>query len=120
MRTIAVARVVVNHALPWPWLKWFESLPVMFFVSGTLVGRLHLRDSWRAVMWGRFNRLAVPTEVYLAFAAVMELTGLLEGDHAPLVHLDVPGLRGAERHLPLVDPAGPSARSRSSVQRWFC
>lgn len=79
MRTIAVARVVVNHALPWPWLKWFESLPVMFFVSGTLVGRSLRTRSWRAVMWGRFSRLAVPTGVYLAFAAVMELTGLLEG-----------------------------------------
>lgn len=79
MRTVAVLRVVINHALPWPWLKWFESLPVMFFLSGTLVGRsLHTR-SWRAVLWGRFRRLAGPTGVYLAFAAVMKLTGLLAG-----------------------------------------
>lgn len=79
MRTVAVLRVVVNHALPWPWLKWFESLPVMFFLSGTLVGRsLHTR-SWKAVFWGRFRRLAVPTGVYLAFATVMKLTDLLVG-----------------------------------------
>lgn len=79
MRTVAVLRVVVNHALPWPWLKWFESLPVMFFVSGTLVGRSLRTRSWKAVFWGRFSRLAVPTGVYLAFAAVMKLTGLLVG-----------------------------------------
>ncbi len=79
MRTVAVARVVVNHALPWPWLKWFESLPVMFFVSGTLVGRsLRTRSAW-AVFVGRFKRLAMPTGVYLVFAAVCSLTNWLPG-----------------------------------------
>lgn len=79
MRTVAVARVVINHALPWPWLKWFESLPVMFFVSGTLTGRsLRNRGVW-TVFKGRFSRLAMPTAVYLAFAVAMKLTGLLGG-----------------------------------------
>lgn len=79
MRTVAVLRVVVNHALPWPWLKWFESLPVMFFMSGTLVGRSLRTRSWKTVMWGRFQRLAMPTGVYLLFAVTMRLTGLLSG-----------------------------------------
>ncbi|MFV0318064.1 MAG: acyltransferase family protein [Microthrixaceae bacterium] len=79
MRTVAVLRVVVNHALPWPWLKWFESLPVMFFVSGTLVGRsLRNRSVW-TVFKGRFSRLAAPTALYLAFAALMKLTGWMAG-----------------------------------------
>lgn len=87
MRTVAVLRVVVNHALPWPWLKWFESLPVMFFLSGTLVGRSLRTRSWKAVFWGRFRRLAVPTGVYLAFALVMKLTGLLAGTDTHLWYI---------------------------------
>ena len=79
MRTVAVGRVVVNHALPWPWLKWFESLPVMFFASGLLVGRSLQNRPLKAVFIGRFQRLAVPTGLYLAFAAVMGITGLLPG-----------------------------------------
>ena len=77
MRTVAVLRVVINHALPWPWLKWFESLPVMFFVSGTLVGRsLRTRSVW-AVFKGRFSRLAAPTALYYVFNVAMTLTGAL-------------------------------------------
>ncbi len=87
MRTVAVLRVVVNHALPWGWLKWFESLPVMFFVSGTLVGRSLRTRPWRAVFWGRLNRLAVPTAVYLAFAVVMKLTGWLAGTDTHLWYI---------------------------------
>lgn len=87
MRTVAVLRVVVNHALPWAWLKWFESLPVMFFVSGTLVGRSLRTRPWRAVFWGRLNRLAVPTAVYLAFAAAMKLTGWLGGTDTHLWYI---------------------------------
>lgn len=79
MRTVAVLRVVVNHALPWPWLKWFESLPVMFFMSGTLVGRSLRTRSPKAVLWGRFQRLAGPTAAYLGFAVAMKLTGWLVG-----------------------------------------
>lgn len=79
MRTVAVGRVVVNHALPWPWLKWFESLPVMFFASGLLVGRSLQNRPLRAVFVGRFKRLALPTGLYLAFAAVMTVTGWLPG-----------------------------------------
>lgn len=87
MRTAAVLRVVVNHALPWPWLKWFESLPVMFFLSGTLVGRSLRTRSWKAVFWGRFRRLAMPTGVYLVFAAAMKLTGLLAGTDTHLWYI---------------------------------
>ncbi|MCB1012448.1 MAG: acyltransferase [Microthrixaceae bacterium] len=75
MRTVAVVRVVINHALPWPWLKWFESLPVMFFVSGTLVGRsLRTRSVW-AVFRGRFSRLALPWGAYIVFDLTMKVTG---------------------------------------------
>lgn len=76
MRSIAVGRVVINHALPWPWMKWFESLPVMFFASGTLVGRSLQHRGWRAVLLGRFQRLALPTGVYLGFCVVLALTNL--------------------------------------------
>ena len=79
MRTVAVGRVVVNHALPWPWMKWFESLPVMFFASGLLVGRSLATRDWKTVFIGRFKRLAMPTGLYLAFAAVMSITGALPG-----------------------------------------
>lgn len=79
MRTFAVGRVVINHALPWEWMKWFESLPVMFFVSGTLVGRSLRSRDWKTVFIGRFKRLALPTAVYLAFAATMSVTNALPG-----------------------------------------
>ena len=79
MRTVAVGRVVVNHALPWPWMKWFESLPVMFFASGLLVGRSLATRDWKAVFVGRFRRLAMPTGLYLAFAAAMTITGAMPG-----------------------------------------
>ncbi len=86
MRTVAVGRVVLNHALPWPWLKWFESLPVMFFASGLLVGRSLQTRPWRAVMVGRFKRLAMPTGLYLAFAAAMAYFDVLPWG-ATTVHL---------------------------------
>jgi hypothetical protein len=79
MRTVAVGRVVVNHALPWAWMKWFESLPVMFFASGLLVGRSLATRDWKAVFVGRFKRLAMPTGLYLAFAVAMKLTGAIPG-----------------------------------------
>ncbi len=79
MRTVAVGRVVVNHALPWAWMKWFESLPVMFFASGLLVGRSLATRDWKSVFIGRFKRLAMPTGLYLAFAATMKLTGAMAG-----------------------------------------
>lgn len=79
MRTVAVGRVVVNHALPWAWMKWFESLPVMFFASGLLVGRSLATRDWKSVFVGRFKRLAAPTGLYIAFAVVMKQTGALPG-----------------------------------------
>lgn len=79
MRTVAVGRVVVNHALPWAWMKWFESLPVMFFASGLLVGRSLATRDWKTVFVGRFKRLAMPTGLYIAFAVVMWQTGALPG-----------------------------------------
>ncbi len=79
MRTVAVGRVVVNHALPWAWLKWFESLPVMFFASGLLVGRSLQNRPWKAVVVGRFRRLALPTGVYLVFVFVNSFFDLLPG-----------------------------------------
>ncbi|MGI9577405.1 MAG: acyltransferase family protein [Microthrixaceae bacterium] len=79
MRTVAVGRVVINHALPWAWMKWFESLPVMFFASGLLVGRSLATRDWKTVFVGRFKRLAMPTGLYLAFAVTMKLTGAIPG-----------------------------------------
>jgi peptidoglycan/LPS O-acetylase OafA/YrhL len=77
MRTIAVLRVVVYHALLWQWLTWFEAMPVMFFVSGTLVGRSLASRSWRSVVSGRVRRLALPLVVYLGFALAAQLSGLM-------------------------------------------
>ncbi len=71
LRTIAVLRVVVNHSLLWPWLTWFEAMPVMFFVSGTLVARSLATRPWRSVLTSRFKRLALPVGVYLVFAVLM-------------------------------------------------
>lgn len=76
LRTIAVARVVVNHSFLWPWLTWFEAMPVMFFVSGTLVARSLGSRPWQSVLKSRFQRLALPVGVYLVFAVVMSGKGL--------------------------------------------
>ncbi len=77
MRTIAVLRVVLYHALLWQWLTWFEAMPVMFFVSGTLVGRSLAGRPWRSVVSGRVRRLALPLLVYLGFALTAQLSGLM-------------------------------------------
>lgn len=84
MRTIAVLRVVVYHALLWQWLTWFEAMPVMFFVSGTLVGRSLSGRSWRSVVSGRVRRLALPLAVYLGFALTAQLSGAMG---ATTIHL---------------------------------
>lgn len=77
LRALALCRVVVNHALPWGWIQWFPSMPILFFFSGTLVGRsLQTRD-WKQVFVSRFRRLALPLGVYLAFVVVVEGTGIL-------------------------------------------
>lgn len=84
MRTIAVLRVVIFHALMWQWLTWFEAMPVMFFVSGTLVGRSLSGRAWRSVVTGRVLRLALPLVVYLGFAVTAQLSGLMG---ATTIHL---------------------------------
>ena len=88
LRGLAVCRVVVNHALPWGWIQWFPSMPILFFFSGTLVGRSLQTRGWKEVFVGRLRRLALPVGVYLAFVIVMEVTGLLRGATIQLWYLE--------------------------------
>ena len=78
-RAFAMTRIVINHALPFAWIKWFEFLPIMFFASGALVARSLESRNWKQVFVGRLRRLALPLGVYLVFAASMWLFGLLPG-----------------------------------------
>lgn len=79
LRALAVCRVVVNHALPWGWIQWFPSMPILFFFSGTLMAQSLQRRPWGNVFVSRVRRIALPLGAYLAFVVVAQLSGLMTG-----------------------------------------
>ncbi|MEZ0165367.1 serine hydrolase [Kineococcus sp. LSe6-4] len=78
LRTVALARVLLWHALAWAWLSWvFPAMPVMFFLAGSLLAT-SLGRGGRGVWWRttlrRARRLLVP--FWLFGAAVLVTTVL--------------------------------------------
>lgn len=95
LRSVALARIVLWHLFARTWLTWFASIPLMFFVAGTLLERPgpHL-----AFLARRLRRLLLPVWVYgLGVGAA----GLWFAD-AHLTRRAV--LRSLTWVLPLVDP----------------
>lgn len=76
VKALALWRVVIWHALAWPWLSWFAAMPAMFYVAGVLLARSLDRHGYRATLASRLRRLLVPFWAYGTMAVgVMVLAG---------------------------------------------
>ena len=95
LRSVALLRVLLWHALAWPWLSWvFPAMPVMFFLAGSLLATSLARGRALATVLRRARRLLVP---FWAFAVVVLAT-------TALTSLRTPGAAG-----PAADPAAADA-----------
>ncbi|GAB3452697.1 serine hydrolase [Kineococcus endophyticus] len=75
LRTVALVRVLLWHALAWAWLSWvFPAMPVMFFLAGSLLATSLDRGGWARTALRRARRLLVPFWVF--GAAVLVTTAL--------------------------------------------
>ncbi|WP_432509500.1 serine hydrolase domain-containing protein [Kineococcus auxinigenes] len=75
LRSAALARVLLWHALAWAWLSWvFPAMPVMFFLAGSLLTAGSARRPWWRTALRRARRLLVP---FWAFGAVVLATTAL-------------------------------------------
>lgn len=119
LRSVALARVVLWHAVGATWLTAFAAVPLMFFVAGSLLAASLSRGSSSVVLARRVRRLLVPLWVY---AAVVGAVGLAQA------HIDgsvrPPGLASLQRALtwvvPVVDPVGaPWHGGWLSTHLWY-
>jgi len=84
VRSLALARVVVYHALAREWLQIFAALPLMFFVAGSLYAASLERRRTRTVVSDRYRRILVPYWCYIIPAVgLWAWLGLL-GEISPL------------------------------------
>ncbi|WP_432546757.1 serine hydrolase [Kineococcus sp. SYSU DK004] len=116
LRTVALVRVVLWHAVAAAWLSWvFPAMPVMFFLAGSLlavsVGRRGGRrgPAWLRTAAKRARRLLVPFWVYaVAVVAVTYVTWWTapagEGGDAPGRRELLPWV------LPLLTPVSPEGQ----------
>lgn len=65
VRSVALARVVIYHALAREWIQFFAALPLMFFVAGSLYAASLERRQPRTVLSDRFRRILVPYWCYI-------------------------------------------------------
>ncbi|WP_432562342.1 serine hydrolase [Kineococcus sp. SYSU DK003] len=92
LRTVALGRVLLWHALAWAWLSWvFPAMPVMFFLAGSLLatslGRVPGRRSWARTALRRARRLLLPFWVFgAAVLATTALTARRSGEPLLLEH----------------------------------
>ena len=65
MRTIALVRVVIWHAFGIPWISWvIATMPMMFFVAGSLLASTLDRKPIATMYRRRLKRLLVPYWFY--------------------------------------------------------
>lgn len=83
MRTVALLRVVALHVTGIDPLTWFASMPVMFFVAGSLFARSMRRRRGATVVRDRFRRILPSLGAYAAVVTVLYAsTGLLTATFA--------------------------------------
>jgi CubicO group peptidase (beta-lactamase class C family) len=70
LRSVALVRVVLWHAIPWMWLTYFAAMPAMFFVAGSLLSASTARRGYPSVLVQRFRRLLVPLWCYGAAVGI--------------------------------------------------
>ena len=71
MRTVALLRVVAFHVTGISPLTWFASMPVMFFVAGSLYSRSRRSRRGRTVIVDRFRRILPSLFAYAAALTVL-------------------------------------------------
>jgi CubicO group peptidase (beta-lactamase class C family)/peptidoglycan/LPS O-acetylase OafA/YrhL len=103
LRTVALIRVVLWHALAAPWMTYFAAMPALFFVAGTLLAASGDRRTYPAVVLRRCRRLLPPLWLFGAVVAVAG--GLRAGIHDQSL---LPSLAEAKVAIswviPVVDP----------------
>ena len=103
IRAFALFRVFLWHATGWVACTWIGALPVMFFVSGHLLGASAARRGTIALIYRRFRRILIPFWVYGVVAwLVMWAAWRLgaSGGFSPSLQ------QIASWVLPLIDPQG--------------
>jgi peptidoglycan/LPS O-acetylase OafA/YrhL len=115
IRALALARVMFRHALQWKWLGYFASMPVMFFVAGSLFAPSVERRSGVEVTYYRLRRLLVP---YWVFAFVTITVLLVAIGPEMQEHGD---LNLATLLVPLATPVGAAEGNLTSftVHLWY-
>ena len=94
LRSVALARVVVYHALAREWMQLFAALPLMFFVAGSLFAASLERRRPRTVVSDRYRRILLPYWAYIIpVVGLWAWLGLL-GEISPLdwVGIAIPAL----------------------------
>src|SRR5262245_31732140 len=82
LRAVALVRVVVWHTYGAAWISYFiASLPVMFFVAGSLMARSLSHGQALDVLYRRFRRLLLPLWV-MAVVALAVMTAYDGATHS--------------------------------------
>ena len=112
VRTIAILRVIAWHTYGYAWISYFiASMPVMFFVAGSLMAQSLDRTPPREVLYRRFRRLLVPLWLFAWVAATVILVYERYSDSSLA---DVDELKLLWWFVPLWDPEG----SRWGIAWW--
>ncbi len=95
LRSVALVRVVLWHAVAAPWLSWiFPAMPVMFFLAGSVLAGSVLAGAGQASgrrLIRRVGRILIPFWAYsVAVAAIVLLTGASTGGWRQLLSFAVP------------------------------
>ena len=107
LRAVALARVVVYHAVGHDWITLFTAMPLMFFIAGSLFAASVDRRPARQVVVDRYRRILLPYWVYAA--AMVVLWGSL-GVLDQLGIIDWVGFL-----FPVVSPNGPQGPGEGTV-----
>src|SRR5687768_15757188 len=103
LRAVALVRVVAWHTFAATWMTWFAALPIMFFVTGNLLGPGRAASSNAQLTARRTLRLLVPLWAYglvVAGAGAVRAVGAGE----PLNVSTAALATAATWIVPLVDP----------------
>ncbi len=109
IKVLALWRVVVWHALAWPWLSWFAAMPAMFYVAGLLLVQSLDRHGYRATLVSRLRRLLLPMWGFAAVAVAVMASSGWRPDAADLLWWIVP----------LADPQGLDTTPGLWVPLWY-
>ncbi|MGQ7295041.1 serine hydrolase [Quadrisphaera sp. KR29] len=107
LRSVALLRVVVWHALAAAWVTWaLPAVPVLFFATGALLAQGRGRRPWRRVLPARLRRLLLPVWAYGVVVAGTVLAAPLVGAGTLPALTPAALARALPWVVPLVAPQG--------------